>query len=604
MWNLEKLPGRGGIVGSTSLNQFEGHSFETEEDLLVRETVQNSKDVPCGKAKPKVVFRQVTLTGAQKSAFLRAIELKELYANEALLGRTNPFSELRKIHSDRPLGLLYVEDFNTTGLDGSLDDPKGNWMRFNLHGDAAKLEQEGKIGSYGYGKSVLSRAAGTNTFLVYTAVAPTKADPCSARLMGHTFQPWYSDGRGNRSGRGWFCDSVTKDQDPIPYTDAAAHKLAQAAGFTPRKNGQTGTSFLLIGNNPGKHPITIDTIRHAVETWWWPGLLANQLDVELWKDGRKVADPSPRLRSDLQPYIACKTKLDTGVGDADERSFYREHGKQLGRLALMVTTDESIFDAPLHPKSPGPRRVARMRANSGMITEYKEFGTERRLPFVGFFSADDDVDDVLKYSEPAEHDKWSSVSQRLARLPHGVELVKAIEDRTHTACLAFQRANSSARAPLTERLPELERLLGSAFSQPDDGPKRKKKKKHVEKRARKTMVDFPESRNDRVTPIFGKDSNHLDFLIRYKLKPTESKKAKVIAAIKVNVAEDAACEKGEPLKVEIIDQATRRVVYNGTDPTFPIELAPSKTRTFRVKTVPYARHQVVLFEEHERVEGK
>src|SRR5215831_10846648 len=174
MWYLEKLTGRGGLLGSTMSNTFEGHRFQTEEDLLVRETVQNSKDNPVGRAKPKIVFRLVTLRDSKKDAFLKAIKLRELYANKSLLAKAPSFSELRGLGTDGPLGLLYIEDFNTTGLDGRIDDPTGNWMRFNLHGDAAKLEEHGKIGSYGYGKSVLSRAAGTNTFLVYTAVKPVK----------------------------------------------------------------------------------------------------------------------------------------------------------------------------------------------------------------------------------------------------------------------------------------------------------------------------------------------------------------------------------------------------------------------------------------------
>jgi hypothetical protein len=482
MWNLEKLPARGGILGSTLPNTFESHRFETEEDLLVRETVQNSKDNPTGKAKPKVVFRSVTLTGAKKTAFLKAIELKGVYGNANLLAKATSFSELRGIGSDRPLGLIYIEDFNTTGLDGRIDDPTGNWMRFNLHGDAAKLEEQGKIGSYGYGKSVLSRAAGTNTFLVYTAVRPTKEDPATARLMGHTFQAWYPEGRGHKSGRGWLCESVNVDGDPIPYTNERAHAIAKAAGFLPRKASDTGTSFLLIGNKPGKKAVTIAAIRRALETWWWPGLVDNQLDVELWEEGKRVADPSPRLRNDLKPYIACKTKLETGIGDdVEETKFHREHDKQLGRVALTLAADETIFDHPLHSKSPGPRRVARMRAESGLITEYKEFGTPRRLAFVGFYAGSTDVDEALKYSEPATHDEWSRVSQRLARTKHGADLVQAIEERTNTACLNFQRTHSAQRAPMTERLPELERLLGAAFDERSDGATRKGKGKSYSK---------------------------------------------------------------------------------------------------------------------------
>jgi hypothetical protein len=588
------------MLGSTSTQTFEGHSFETEEDLLVRETVQNAKDVSSnGKVKPKIVFRSVTLKGAEKREFLKAIELRDLYGDKDLVARTPKFSELRTIHnSEHSLRLIYIEDFNTTGLDGRLNDPRGNWMRFNLHGDAAKLEEEGKIGSYGQGKAVLARGAGTNTFLVYTAVAPTKGDPSRARLMGHTFQRWYEKDGISRSGRGWWCDSVTSRHDPIPFVDEDAHRRAAAAGFTPRRKGETGTSFLLIGGNPGNRQISMKAIRRALETWWWPSLLNNELDVELWEEGKRVEDPSPRLRIDLQPFIGCKGKIDTGIGDAVDRTFNREHGKQLGRLALTLTTDESIFDNPLHPKSPGARRVARMRATSGMITEYKEFGTEKRLAFVGFFLAHPEVDEVLKFSEPAEHDKWSRVNQRLAGVKHGPELVKAIEDRTSAACYAFQRDNSEARDPPAERLPELESLLGAAFAERSDGVTRPPKKSG-DREMRQTIVEFPDSIAGRLIPVYGRANNQLDFLIRYKLRPGLDRRVQVRVGIRVNVAEDARYERGNPIEVEVIDQSIKRSVFRGLDAKFKVDLSPGKSKTYRVKSVPYARHQVVLFEEHE-----
>lgn len=284
---------------------------------------------------------------------------------------------------------------------------------------------------------------------------------------------------------------------------------------------------------------------------------------------------------------------------ATERTFHREHGKQLGRLALTLATDESVFDNPLHPKSPGPRRVARMRATSGMITEYKEFGTEKRLSFVGFFLADREVDEALKFSEPAEHDTWSRVNQRLAGIKHGAEFVKAIEDRTSAACYGFQREHSETRDAPSERLPALESLLGAAFVERGDGGPRKAKKKGVDREGRQTIVDYPGNPSGRLSPEFGRASNQLDFLIRYRLRPDADRRAKVRAALKVNVAEDAQCARGEPLEIEVIDQSVNRSVFRGLDAKFNVDLSPGKAKTYRVKSVPYPRHQVVLFEEHE-----
>jgi hypothetical protein len=600
MWHLEKLTGRGGLLGSTASNTFEGHRFPTEEDLLVRETVQNSRDYPAGQLKPKIVFRLVTLTGRSKATFLRTLNLRDLYGNPEILKRAADFSELRSLGGDKPLGLLFIEDFNTTGLDGRLDDPTCNWMRFNLHGDAAKLEEDGKIGSYGYGKSVLSRAAGTNTFIVYTAVKPTKGDPSTARLMGHTFQPWFDDGgRGKKTGRGWFCESTNADSDPIPFVDERAHELAEAVGFTSRSDGRTGTSFLLIGTSPARTALKIDNVRRAIETWWWPSLIDNSIDIELWEGDQKVRGPSPRTREDLKPYLACKAKLDTDVGaDVQDTTFHREHDKQIGRLALTLTADESIFESPLHPKYPGPRRIARTRSEAGMVTEYREFGTAKRVSFVGYFCGARDIDKALKFSEPPTHDEWSPVSQRLARVKHGAHFVNIVEERTYHAALAFQRRNSQLRAPVTERLPALERMLGAAFVERDLGPTPKPADRPTSV-GRKTMIDYPGMANGRPAPTFGAASNKLDFLIRYQLREDVDERVKVRAWLDISVAEDAQRSRGAPLQVEVIDQATGTRVAKGERPSFNVDLSPGKARVFHIRSAPYPKFQVVMFEEGE-----
>jgi hypothetical protein len=71
------------------------------------------------------------------------------------------------------------------------------------------------------------------------------------------------------------------------------------------------------------------------------------------------------------------------------------------------------------------------------------------------------------------------------------------------------------------------------------------------------------------------------------------------AILKLNIAQDAEYGLGEPLHVEVIDQAHKRPVFEGTDPLFRLQLEPNKPKTFRVKSAPYPRHQVVLFDESE-----
>jgi hypothetical protein len=592
------------MLGSTVINQFEGHRFQREEDLFVRETTQNAIDNPKegdrgrGSQKPRIVFRLVTLEGVEKKRFLKKTDLAELCDNEGLLKKADKDNELKFIASGRTLSLLYIEDFNTTGLDGLIANPKSNWMRFNLHGDAQKLEEEMKIGSYGYGKSVLARAAGTRSFIVYTTIAPNSHDRHTRRLMGHTFQNLFESGGKSYSGRGWFCERNDSQGDPVPFTDRQASVLAGELGFAARHSDDTGTSFLLVGTRPAKQPLSIASIRHAFETWWWPSLLDDRIDVEFWENGVQQDGPAPRLRSDLRPYIECKGKLDGGVSeDVKDVTFQSLDSKKLGSLGLTLAADVSVFGERPHPKAPGPRRVARTRARSGMITEYRDFGTEKRVAFVGYYCAHDDIDKALKLSEPSTHDEWSPVSQRLTRVANGRELVEAVEERTRVACYNFQRANSAARAPISDRLPELERILGAAFE--SGRGTRTASKPGPKKNEQRAVVEFPGSSVLAPALVYGKHTNKIDGKMRFTLRSGYRKAAKLKIWLVLNVAEDANCAKGEPLHVEITDAKSGAVLFKGPDPMFALDLKPGQHVDVGVRSKDYPRHQTVLFDHGE-----
>lgn len=586
------------MLGSTQLNQFEGHRFQREEDLFVREATQNTIDNPRGEQKPRISLRLVTLHGARKAKFLKTTELADLYGNAGLLKEADKDNELQTVDTARSLSLLYIEDFNTTGLDGVIANPKSNWMRFNLHGDAQKLKEEQKIGSYGYGKSVLARAAGTRSFIVFTAIKPNPTDGHTSRLMGHTFQNLFEGGGRHFNGRGWFCESSDSQGDPVPFINDRARVLAKELGFSDRDEDETGTSFLLIGTCPAKQPLSIESIRHAFETWWWPCLLDDQIDVEFWEDGVRQDGPAPRMRSDLVPYINCKAKLDSGVGDdVDPINFHPYEGKKIGRLGLTLAADDSIFEERSHPKAPGPRRVARTRARGGMITEYRDFGTEKRVGFVGYYCADEEIDKALKLAEPSTHDEWSPVNQRLTRFPKGRDIVEAVNERTRIACYNFQRKHSAMRTPLSERLPELERILGAAFDSQAGGSGRQGPS--TKKSETLASVEFPGSSVLAPAMTYGAGTNQIDGKIRFQLRKGYRKARRVGVWLQLNVAEDASQARGSPLSLTVTEAKSGKKLYAGSDPRFVVDLKPGEPLDVRVVSVDYPRHQTVLFDHGE-----
>jgi hypothetical protein len=602
-WHFERLPKRGAPLGNDQLNTFEGHAFEREEDLLVREVLQNAIDAKRDDAtKIRIVFRKVTLRGKEKTKLLEWLHLKDIYGEKSLiqaLRETNALSELLRLDSKDPLSLLFVEDFSTTGLSGPVGSPRGNWMRFNLHGDASKLREEKKLGTYGYGKSVLSRTSGTNTFLVYTVVDPKTSEGHRSRLMGHTFQELFEfdEKSAPASGRGWFATMDTKE-DPHPFINEQADRLASGAGFIKRAPGETGCSFLLIGTKAEGQEITIPAIRDAVELWWWPTLIDHAIDVELWDEGMQVDLPSPGLRPHLRPYIQCMEKIETNVGEHVAKREFNRLNQTIG-LGTIATTlvDDTVFSR-LTAKGPGPRRVARTRRAAGMVVDYKEFGSARRISFTGVFRGDPDAEDALRFSEPPAHDEWRAANQRLKRIKHGELIVRAVEDRTDKFCIDFQKANAAQRVPPTDRLSQLDKLLGSAFQPSATGIKRRGSGGGGGY-PRITEVSWPDFPSGRIRPRFGKSANKLDYVAEYRLKPSQEDETEVPLWIRVHVAEDFDLKRGDPLKIRILDEKSGREICHEVNPRFNLTLKPGLPRRVRIVSEEYPPYQVLLHEEGE-----
>jgi hypothetical protein len=150
---------------------------------------------------------------------------------------------------------------------------------------------------------------------------------------------------------------------------------------------------------------------------------------------------------------------------------------------------------------------------------------------------------------------------------------------------------------LAERLPELERLLGAAFASREHGPRISQP--GARKNERITILELPAGAAHGPTVVYGKRTNVVDGLVRYRLRDGYRKRKKVRVWLSLNVAEDAQRIKGAPLSVRVTDASTSRVIYSGNDPVFDLDLAPGKTRTLRVRSCTYPRHQVLIFDEGE-----
>lgn len=489
-WIMEQYGAKGGIGGEGIRNLLAAPGFEGPEDVVARESIQNSADAKRDGGKVRVVFRRRPISGTAKTKFFGLVglgdELTPRLQSFAGHGATDEETKALRLLGDpqEAVELLYIEDFNTIGLGGDLTDPdEGHFYRLLfLVGDGDKgATAQGTGGSYGYGKSVYASTSSLFTILTYSRFAPTTATKgVSSRLLGSTFLRKHRLNGKHFTGRGWFGLSGTRDDDPAPIVNEQADELAQKLGFTKRGPNDTGTSMLILGASFGKG-VDMGRLRAAIETWWWPRLIDDEIDIELYEVDTKLPSPRPRSRDrdDLRPYIQCYAAIQHDDSSGPRvRTFNAHHGIELGTIGIVKLEQNEADDSSdtqdndeVARNAPGRARVALMRAPK-MVVAYAELGSQRMPPAVGVFVADDDetTDKILKLSEPPQHDKWDPHAQRLSRMPHGSQIVEAVLKRSRKEMKDFQRQLTPPKPKPKERLRWFDKILGKALSSVGKAP--------------------------------------------------------------------------------------------------------------------------------------
>lgn len=305
-WVFEQSPDMGGVSGEGFTNPLLGSGMEPAADLA-REVIQNSTDAQVAGEKVRVEMRRVTLAGKEKQAFVKAMGL-----DPALTSRRNYFNLPRGScletlgDAGAPLHLVYIEDYGTCGLHGSPKSRKSHFNRLLLSlGDGSKsTEAEGSGGSYGFGKSACSSNSRIHTIVAYTVFDPAKSGVAAknhARLMGCGYFRGHDHKEVEYTGRAWY-GATTEAGKVDPLVDEDAHEYAERLGFKRRGLSERGTSLLIVDCG-----VDCEMLRDAIEEWWWPRLLDDELglDVALYEQGQRLAPPRPRKRPDLRPFIEC-----------------------------------------------------------------------------------------------------------------------------------------------------------------------------------------------------------------------------------------------------------------------------------------------------------
>jgi len=404
----------------------------TDATLLAREAIQNSWDAGIalarelrseGREPPRFTLRFVykDFTGDEKNRLIRACGLRELAERASRCDRR----ELGLADQDclddldepgRPLSALYVEESGTTGMGGPWKGAASKlYLALVSIGFTAKAKGAG--GSYGYGKAGLIRASAIRTVVAHTCFREHPDEPgVTRRLLGMTYWGQHSVDGTPYTGFARLGRQVDDDV-AVPFDDDDADDRAIQMSMrkrSPESPEDLGSSFLLI--DPTVDP---EALCRAVEINWWPAIITDKIDIEIETSRGDVLHPRPKRDDVLMTFIRGYEIATQPQDNKPENEFKRElqpyqprggDRYRLGTIGLVAdlagwsydnaTSGDDTEDGGVDHQS----LVALVRGPH-MVVEY--YPAARTPPHVrGTFLAHEDVDDLLRQTEPRAHDAW------------------------------------------------------------------------------------------------------------------------------------------------------------------------------------------------------
>lgn len=575
-WIFEPHHPMGGATGNAFANILQGSGIAPAAELA-REAIQNSCDAAKeDKRRVRVVFRIANLEGDDRRRFLEDLHLERSFSERLSSLRIAPDNCVA--NTSRPLCLVFVEDYGTVGLHGDPHSPQSHLHRLLLSvGDSTKaLAGTGLGGSYGYGKSALSLNSRIRTIVAYSSFEPDETGD-TARLMGCAYFDAHEFRECRWTGRAWF--GVPRSGNEVvvdPLHDEDAHELAERLGFRLRTHGEHGTSILIVDSDARDHR----PLLKAIEEWWWPRLLDHELEVQVESVG-EIHFPQPKQRSDLVPFIECYS---LAVGRAEPMGphqrrdrFNRLRGLALGQYAFQLLGEDLVEEFPEDKVG----CIALIRSPK-MVVQYAPRGRSAP-PAVGVFVADPDIDEILKLSEPPNHDRWDPDSRRLetAEPDEGTarEVVRHVGKRLKDQMRRFQAQATPPKPREERRLRFLERELATLF-RPNlrDGDGRESVSEPVEIRFREGPV------------VRAASSSGVETFAKVALKlraEAEEDRVDAVVRVRVPVLKDDRGSEDELLPLTIECDQAEVPPQGSTEPEFRASLAKDEWFAFALRSEPY-----------------
>lgn len=425
-----------GAIQGAGAKKLLGTPHVSAEELLVRETAQNSWDARIG---DRPVEFTINLRELTRSTV-------ELLGESVFTGRASG-TEIRGALTADEVWAVEISDRGTVGLGGPVRNDRAippdsvtHFIDLIFNIGATKGDPTSG-GTYGFGKSIAYMVSQVGAVIVWSRCATDQGpeDRLIASAIGEVFE---LDGF-RYTGRHWWGRTV--EGRPEPIVGDLAKELGSQIFTKTFGADELGTSILILAPELGAPGPEDDAVVLTDAVLWnlWPKLLPDgsgmlPMDIRVQVDGVDLAIPDPSTHPVLSGPVSCLHAVRAAQsGDSPPPSLFaievkeiKRYSETLGHLAL--TKYPAPTGAATDNVQPS-RAVTLMRNGAELVVRQSERSAlaEPGFQWAGVFKPVASLDPTFAKSEPPAHDDWSPAS---------------LQDKTQRSQvkLALQRINEAA----------------------------------------------------------------------------------------------------------------------------------------------------------------
>lgn len=401
-----------GVIQGDGVKKLLGTPDISLEDLLVRETAQNSWDAKSGDQSV-----QFTINVRELSDEVTKLLREHVFTGDA------PGTGLSRILGEEGIGAIEVSDRGTVGLGGPVRSdktiPEGVVKHFiDLVYNIGSTKTGGTSGgTYGFGKTVAYLVSEVGAIVIWSRCRT--ADGVEDRLIASAIGDVFDADGYRHTGRHWWGRTVNGFPEPV-IGDAAATLGKQL--FAKTFGGdELGTNILILAPLLGEPGPSDDAavLADSVLRNLWPKLVQNRsglapMQIRVQSQGVDHPIQDPAKHPLYSGAVTCLEALRAVQrGEPEPVSMFKCHvtpikwrSQTIGHLALTKYPSTGRQDAE------SSQSVTLMRHDAELVVKRLERGpvAEPGFQWAGVFKPLANHDPAFAKSEPPAHDNWSPES--------------------------------------------------------------------------------------------------------------------------------------------------------------------------------------------------